>query len=173
MGRKRSIYEVFIGNLEGKRPVGKLRHKWEDNIKMDLKEIGCEGVDWVHLVLVNMVVDPWIPLNTGNFCSDWATVGFLRAHFFLCSWLVGWLVIRILIKEIAAALDRLSEDPMLKVVWRLHTTRLSRFCSGHRLDLYLGLVCFKCCPEQGLSSLRFFFVVFLYLSRQIQGQYFD
>jgi len=35
-----------VGKLEGKRPLGRPRHRWEDNIKMDLQEVGCEGMDW-------------------------------------------------------------------------------------------------------------------------------
>jgi hypothetical protein len=41
--------EVLAGKPEGKRPVGRRRPKWEDNIKMDLQEVGCGGVDWVDL----------------------------------------------------------------------------------------------------------------------------
>jgi hypothetical protein len=36
----------LVGELEGMRPLGRTRHRWEDNIKMDLKEVGCEGLDW-------------------------------------------------------------------------------------------------------------------------------
>jgi hypothetical protein len=39
----------FVRKCEGKRPVGKLRCRWEDNIKMNFKEIGYEDVDWIHL----------------------------------------------------------------------------------------------------------------------------
>jgi hypothetical protein len=38
-----------VGSLEGKRPLGRPRHKWEDNIKMDLTEIGIDGVNWIRL----------------------------------------------------------------------------------------------------------------------------
>jgi hypothetical protein len=51
------------------RPLGRPRHKWEDNTKMDLRETGWEGVDWMHLAedrvqgqnLVNMVMNLWVP----------------------------------------------------------------------------------------------------------------
>jgi len=38
-----------VGKPEGKRPLGRPRHRWEDNIKMDLQEVGCEGMDWIKL----------------------------------------------------------------------------------------------------------------------------
>jgi len=50
MGEKRVIYRVLVEKPEGKRPLGIPRHRWEDNIKMDLQEVGCEGMDWIELV---------------------------------------------------------------------------------------------------------------------------
>jgi hypothetical protein len=49
MGEKRSMYRVLVGKPEGKRPLGRPRCRWEDNIKVDLQEVGCEGVDWIQL----------------------------------------------------------------------------------------------------------------------------
>jgi len=43
MGEKRGVYRVLVGKPEGKRPFGRPRRRWEDNIKMDLKEVGCGG----------------------------------------------------------------------------------------------------------------------------------
>ena len=43
MGDGRVVYRVLVGKPEGKRPLGKPRHRWEDNIKMDLQEVGCGG----------------------------------------------------------------------------------------------------------------------------------
>jgi len=48
MGERRGIYRVLVGKPEGKRPLG-LPSRWEDNIKMDLKEGGCGGMDWITL----------------------------------------------------------------------------------------------------------------------------
>jgi hypothetical protein len=48
MGEKRGIYRIFVGKPEGQRPLGRLRHSWEDNIKMDLQEVGCEGMDLIE-----------------------------------------------------------------------------------------------------------------------------
>jgi hypothetical protein len=45
MGEERKVYKVLVGKLEGKRPLGRPRHRWEDRIRMDLKEIGLGGVD--------------------------------------------------------------------------------------------------------------------------------
>jgi hypothetical protein len=46
---KRNAYRILVGNPEGKRPLGRPRHTWVDNIKMDLREIGWNGGDWINL----------------------------------------------------------------------------------------------------------------------------
>jgi hypothetical protein len=59
----------LVGKPEGKRPLGRTRHRWVDNIKMDLREIGWGGIDWIDLVqdrdqwraFVNMVMNLWVP----------------------------------------------------------------------------------------------------------------
>jgi hypothetical protein len=43
------VYKILLGKPEGKRPLGKPRRRWEDNTELDLKEIACEGVNWIHL----------------------------------------------------------------------------------------------------------------------------
>jgi hypothetical protein len=48
-GEGRGVYRVLVGRPEGKRPLGRPRRKWEDSIKMDLREIGIEGANWIHL----------------------------------------------------------------------------------------------------------------------------
>ena len=45
----RGVYRVVVGKSEGKRPLGRTRRRWEDNIKMNLQEVGCGGVDWIEL----------------------------------------------------------------------------------------------------------------------------
>jgi hypothetical protein len=45
----RGVYRVLVGRPEGKRPPGRPRRRWEDNIKMDFKEIGIDGANWIHL----------------------------------------------------------------------------------------------------------------------------
>jgi hypothetical protein len=51
MGEGRDVYRVLVGKPEGKRPLGRLRRRWEDNIKMDLREIGIGGANWTQLAL--------------------------------------------------------------------------------------------------------------------------
>jgi hypothetical protein len=49
MGEMRNVYNILVGNLEGKSSLGGPRHRWDNNSVMDLREIGWEGVDWIHL----------------------------------------------------------------------------------------------------------------------------
>jgi hypothetical protein len=49
MGEGRGVYRVLVGRSEGKRPPGRPRRRWEDNIKMDLREIGIDGTNWIRL----------------------------------------------------------------------------------------------------------------------------
>ena len=49
MGERRDVYRVLVGKPEGKSPLGRPRHRWEDNIKMDLQEVGCGGMNWIEL----------------------------------------------------------------------------------------------------------------------------
>jgi hypothetical protein len=49
MGEGRNVYGVLVGKPEGKRPLERPRRRWEDGIKMDFRETGCGGVEWIHL----------------------------------------------------------------------------------------------------------------------------
>jgi hypothetical protein len=49
MGETRNVYGILVGKLEGKGPLGRPRRTWVDNIKMDLREIGWDGMDWIEL----------------------------------------------------------------------------------------------------------------------------
>ena len=49
MGEKRGVYRVLVGKPKRNRPLGRSRRRWEDNIKMDLQEVGCGGIDWIQL----------------------------------------------------------------------------------------------------------------------------
>jgi len=56
MWERRGVYRVLVGKPEGKKPLGRPRRRWEDNIKMDLQEVGCGGVDRIKLAQVR---DRW------------------------------------------------------------------------------------------------------------------
>jgi hypothetical protein len=68
MGKGRGVYSILVGRPEGKRPLERLRHRWEDNIKMDLREVGIDGENWIQLAqdrvqwqaCVNMVMNLWV-----------------------------------------------------------------------------------------------------------------
>jgi len=49
MGEERTVYVVLLGKPEGKRPLGRLRRRWVDNIRMDLQKVGCGYMDWIEL----------------------------------------------------------------------------------------------------------------------------
>ena len=49
VGERRGVYRVLFGRPEGRKPLGRSRLRWERNIKMDLREVGCEGMDWIEL----------------------------------------------------------------------------------------------------------------------------
>jgi hypothetical protein len=49
LGERRGVYRVLVGKPQGKGPLGKSRRRWKDNIKMDLQEVGCGGMDWIEL----------------------------------------------------------------------------------------------------------------------------
>jgi hypothetical protein len=65
MGVGRGVYRVLVGRPEGKRPLGRPRHRWEDNITMDFREIGIGGANWIQLAqwraFVNMVMNLRVP----------------------------------------------------------------------------------------------------------------
>jgi hypothetical protein len=68
MGEERKLYKVLVGKREGKRPLRRPRHKWEDGIRMDLREIGLGGVDWIRMAqdrdrwraVVSAVMNLWV-----------------------------------------------------------------------------------------------------------------
>jgi hypothetical protein len=82
MGAKRNTYRILVGNPKGKGPLGRPRRRWEDNIKMYLRELGWGGMDWIDLAkdrdqwraLVNTVMN----FRVGKLLSSCATGGFSR-----------------------------------------------------------------------------------------------
>jgi hypothetical protein len=69
MGERIGAYSALVGKPEGRRPLGRPRRRWEDNIKMDLREVGWGGIDWINLAedrdrwraLVNAVMNLRVP----------------------------------------------------------------------------------------------------------------
>jgi hypothetical protein len=69
MEERKNVYRLLVGKLEGKRPLGRPRRRWIDNIMPDLLEIGLSVVDWIGLAqdsyrwraLVNSVMNIWVP----------------------------------------------------------------------------------------------------------------
>jgi hypothetical protein len=69
MGEGRGVYRILVGKPGGKRSMGRPRHRWEDNIKMDLQEVRCACVDWIEMAqdrdrwraLVNVVMNLRVP----------------------------------------------------------------------------------------------------------------
>jgi hypothetical protein len=75
IGEKRNAYRILVGKPEGKRPQGRPRRRWVGNIKMDLREIGWDGVDWIVMsqdrdqwrAPMNTVLNLWVPSNAEGF----------------------------------------------------------------------------------------------------------
>jgi hypothetical protein len=69
MGEGRGVYRVLVRRPEGKRPLGRPRRRWEDNIKLDLREVGISGANWIQLAqdrvqwraFANMVMNLRVP----------------------------------------------------------------------------------------------------------------
>jgi hypothetical protein len=82
MEAKRNAYRILVGKPDGKRPLGRPRHKWLNNIKMDLRETGWDGMDWIDLAqdrdqwktLVSAVMNLRVPQTAGKFLNS-CTIG--------------------------------------------------------------------------------------------------
>ena len=74
-GGEESLYRILVGKTEGNRPLGRLKRRWEDNIKMDLKEVGGGGMYWIEMIdnrdrlraHVNAVMNLRVPKKYTNF----------------------------------------------------------------------------------------------------------
>jgi len=86
MGEERGAYRVLVGKPEGRRPLGRSRRTWVDNIRMDLQEVGCGYMDWIGLaqdrdrwrMLVSAVMKLQVPRNAGNLVTSCKPVSFSR-----------------------------------------------------------------------------------------------
>jgi hypothetical protein len=86
MGEKRNAYRTLVRKPEGRRPLGRPRRRWVDNIKIDLREIGWDGMDWINLTEdrdhwrahVNTEMNLWISQNAGKFLNSCTIDGFSR-----------------------------------------------------------------------------------------------
>ena len=84
MSEGRGVYRVLVGKPERKRPLGKPRRRWVDNIRTDLQEVGCGYKDWIGLAqnrdrwrtLVSAVMNLRVPWNAGNFLTSFKPVSF-------------------------------------------------------------------------------------------------
>ena len=80
------MYRVLVGKPEGKRPLGRPRLRWVDNIRMDLHVVGCGYMNWIEpaqdrdmwRALVSAVMNLRVPLNAGNFLTSCKPVSFSR-----------------------------------------------------------------------------------------------
>ena len=78
MGEGSGLYKVSVDKSGGKRPLGRPRSRWKDNIKTDLMEVGCGGMDWIELAqdrdrwwaLVNVVMKLRVPYNAASFLTS-------------------------------------------------------------------------------------------------------
>jgi len=78
MRKRRGVYRILVGKPGGKRPLGRPRRRWEDNIKMDLQEVGCRGTDWIQLpqvrdswrALVSAAMNLLFPQNAENLLTS-------------------------------------------------------------------------------------------------------
>jgi hypothetical protein len=81
MGETRNAYRILLGKPEGKRPLGRPRCTWVDNIKIDFREIGCDGLDWIDLAQGR---DQWRALVTSGSLKCWEVP----------EWLENWQLLR-------------------------------------------------------------------------------
>jgi hypothetical protein len=77
MGEMNNSHKILVGKPEGAKPLERSRHGWEDDVRMNLRKIGLEGTDWIHLTqdktlwqtFVNTVMNLWVPLNGRDFLN--------------------------------------------------------------------------------------------------------
>jgi hypothetical protein len=88
IGEKRTAYRILVGKPDGKRPLGRPRRRCVHNIKMDLRDIGWDDMDWIHVaqhrdqwrVLVSTVLNLQVPQHAGKFLSGCTIGSFSSTH---------------------------------------------------------------------------------------------
>jgi hypothetical protein len=78
VGERRGVYRILVAKPEGRRPLGRPRSRWEDNIKVDIQEMGCGSMVWIDLAqdrdrwwaLVTAVMKLRVPQNAANFLTS-------------------------------------------------------------------------------------------------------
>jgi hypothetical protein len=86
MVEMRNAYTILVGKPEGKRPLGRLRRRWDDNIRIGHRKVGLGVVAWKHVaqdrdqwrVIVNTIMNLRVPYKVGNLLNSWATISFSR-----------------------------------------------------------------------------------------------
>jgi hypothetical protein len=86
VGEERGVYRVLMGKPEVKTPLGTPRCRWEDNIRLDLQEVRCSGMDWIGLAqdrdrcpaIENAVINLRVPQIAGNLLTSYKPVSFSR-----------------------------------------------------------------------------------------------
>jgi hypothetical protein len=73
----RGVYRVLVGKPEGERPLGRPRYRWENNIKLNLSKVRCDGMDWIDVAQLAGTCEcgnkPWGSIKCGDFLTSWET----------------------------------------------------------------------------------------------------
>ena len=152
--RRGGVYRVLMGKSEGKRPLGRPRRRWVDNIRMDLQEVGCGYMDWIGRAqdrdrwrtLVSAVMNFWVPWNAGNFLTSCKPVtcsgrtlhhGVLLLLLLLCTWKIQnrpkiiIIVVIIIIVDAAAAATAAVVVPLVP--------SMASWCAQGQIKLHFTL----------------------------------
>jgi hypothetical protein len=73
LGERKGAHRALVEKPEGRRPLGRLRRRWEDNVKMALREVGCgawTGLIWLRIGTGNVVMNLWVSYNAANFLNS-------------------------------------------------------------------------------------------------------
>ncbi|KAJ4434159.1 hypothetical protein ANN_16479 [Periplaneta americana] len=121
MGESRNVYRVLVGRPEGKRPLGRPRRRWEDNIKMDLREVGYDDREWINLAhdrdqwraYVRAAMNLRVKTHLQSQAADSVAVGYQHQH-----------------AGSASALRKIYQEGGVVGLWRGVMSSLPRICVG-------------------------------------------